>query len=186
VQVRVDDIKDEGLALDFCESAQAFPALAEMQDEGECVFVEPICVGGRAQKASGLIEIEGEVRTAIRLRCSRCLAEFSTPLQVPFAVPFTGELPSIADGDEEGGGEVELTAEEMGLITYEGEYLELAEVIQEQVIMALPLQPLCRTDCRGLCPHCGADLNEGDCGCRPPVFNERFGALRDLKIDKKD
>ena len=73
----------------------------------------------------------------------------------------------------------------MGLILIEDESIDLTEVLQDHVIMSLPVRPLCRDNCSGLCPHCGANRNEGDCGCEEPVFDTRFAALKDLKIDNK-
>ena len=86
--------------------------------------------------------------------------------------------------DDAGGEEVELSAEEMGLIPFAGEEIDLREALQEQFIMALPQRALCREACKGLCPHCGADLNRVSCGCEPPAFNSRFDALKSFKADK--
>lgn len=181
MQLRVDDIKEQGLLLDYCEPVESFPALEEIQREGQVVFEAPITVSGRVQRIDQLIEVEGEVGSQVKLACSRCLEPVSLPVRSRFALTYSQGTPEIVD--EETGEEVELTAEEMGLIPFDGEEIDLAEAIQEQVVMALPVQPLCRPECLGLCPQCGADRNRESCDCQPLAFNNRFGKLKDLKIE---
>jgi uncharacterized protein len=80
--------------------------------------------------------------------------------------------------------EVELSAEDMGIVYFQGEKINLKDAIQEQVVMEFPLRPLCKPDCKGLCPRCGADMNEDPCDCdqRPPPG--KFAALKNLKLEK--
>ncbi len=184
LQLRVDDIKDQGLLLDFREPPESFPALEELQLQGEVSFDGSIVVAGRVQRVAELVEVEGVVQTAARMPCGRCLEDVSLPLDARFCVTFSRELPEIVD--EEDGAELELSAEEMGLIPFSGDEIDLREAIQEQVVMALPLRPLCRPDCLGLCPQCGADLNREKCGCEAPVFNSKLGSLREFKINSDE
>lgn len=182
VLLHVDDIKEEGLQLDYCEPAEAFPALEELQQRGEVRFEGPVVVSGRVQRIAELIEVEGDVKVPASVPCSRCLEDVSLALESRFALTFSKDHPVVTDEETEQ--EIELSAEEMGLISFKGEDIDLREAIQEQVVMALPLQPLCRPDCRGLCPQCGIDLNRETCDCQPPVFNNRFGKLKDIKIER--
>lgn len=182
MRIQVAQIKDEGLALDFSESAADFVALADLSPE--VVFLAPVSVRLRVVRVAGMIEVDGSLESLARLTCGRCLGEYELPIEAGFALTFAEELPAVID--EETDEEVELDAEEMGLIPFEGEEIDLREAIQEQVVMALPLRPLCREECRGLCPRCGADLNEGDCGCAPSEFSLKFAALRDFKVNKDD
>ncbi len=181
--VRVDDIKDGGLAFDFSQGTETFPALQELDGPGEAKFREPVRVRGRAQKITDLIEVEGEIATAVDLECGRCLNPFRQPLVIPFAITFSRELPTVSAEDNEG--EVELTPEEMGLIPFSGDEFSLVEAVQEQLLMAVPLRPLCRRECQGLCPQCGVDWNQATCDCEPPHFNGRFAALKGLKVNKE-
>ena len=80
--------------------------------------------------------------------------------------------------------EIEISAQDMGLIYFQGEEVNLRDGIQEQVVMAFPIRPLCRENCRGLCAACGADLNQVDCGCDLTPVSNKFAALKDLKLDK--
>ncbi|MEJ2698592.1 MAG: DUF177 domain-containing protein [Desulfuromonadales bacterium] len=178
--VRVDDIKEDGLVLDFEENPSVFPILAETD---EAKFSAPVRAHLRLIRVDEMVEVEGRVETVVGLACSRCLKEFDRPLEARFALTFVRELPeSIEEPEEE---EVEISAEEMGLIPFQGDEIDLLEPIQEQLIMAIPYRPLCDLACKGLCPNCGADLNEAECGCEPPVFNSRFGVLKDFKPEKE-
>jgi uncharacterized protein len=181
--IHIDEIKNEGLVLDFEESAQIFPILQEMVAGGECLFLEGIRIHLRALKVHEMIEVEGRIATLVRFSCSRCLKDFDLPVEEPFALTFTRELPEVQEETEAEG--AELTAEDMGLILFHGDEIDLTEEIQQQVIMALPVRPLCSESCKGLCPRCGADLNEGECGCGREDFNIKFSALKDFKVKKK-
>lgn len=130
-----------------------------------------------------MVEVEGTAETEVKLVCSRCLTEFAQPVTTRFALTFTEELPQFEGEDEE---EVELSAEDMGLSLFDGEEIDLRDAIAEQVIMSLPLRPLCSEGCKGLCQFCGADLNEGDCGCQPSPFNAKFDALKAFKVGKTE
>ncbi len=180
--IRVEDIKEEGLRLDVVEEVEAFPVLREMAGRGEVEFLQPVSVRLRAFSVSGLIEIEGEVSTVARLSCGRCLDDYETAVESEFSLTFAKELPEVEDlAGEEG---TEITAEEMGLILLEGEEIDLRESVVEQVVLALPLQPLCRRACKGLCSQCGADLNKEACGCGSANVNIKFAALKDFKVKK--
>src|SRR6185369_14814558 len=77
--------------------------------------------------------------------------------------------------------EVELKENDTEVGYYEGNGLELAHVVREQVLLALPMQKLCREECQGICPVCGANRNETTCECKPPHLEERWAALKGLK-----
>jgi uncharacterized protein len=180
--IHVDDIKPEGLVLELEETSTAFPVLHEMTESGDCRFSAPIHISLRALHLHDLVEVEGRVGTMVRYSCSRCLKEFDLPVEEDFAVTYARHLPAVHEEDDEGS---ELTAEDLGLILFHGDDIDLTEAIQDQVIMALPVRPLCSDECKGLCARCGADLNQGACGCDRSDFNIKFSALKDLKINKK-
>lgn len=180
----VDDIKDQGLVLETTESFERFPVLADLHDQGEARFVRPLQIRVTARRLDEMVVVEGSVTTRVRFSCCRCLKDFEQPVDIAFSVTYTRQLPSVEWGEEED--EVELQADELGMVAFEGDEIDLTEGVQEQVVMALPIKPLCDGGCRGLCAQCGADLNEGDCGCRTQEFNGKFAALKDFKVKKKD
>ncbi len=182
MRLSVHDIRDAGLALEFVESAASFPVLAELQERRECRFPDPLRVTLRIQPAGGLFELSGRIETRVETPCSRCLKPTLASLDVSFDLAYVRELPVIEGEEGEDGREI--SAEEMGLVLLQGDEIDLREAVQEQVVLAFPFRPLCAPGCRGLCPQCGANLNEETCRCAPADFNLKFAALKDLKIDK--
>ena len=77
-----------------------------------------------------------------------------------------------------------MTAEDIGLIHFQGDEINLKNEIQEQVVLAFPLRVLCKPTCRGLCPQCGVDLNTEDCNCDSSPPAGKFAALKNLKIER--
>lgn len=183
--IELDDIKDQGLSLELSESFEQFSVLRELHDNGEALFVKPLVIQMKARRLDELVLVEGSVSTAVRLQCCRCLQDFEQPLDISFSVTFARELPSLEDGQQQDA-EIELQAEDLGLISFEGDEIDLTESIQEQVVMALPVKPLCHATCKGLCPQCGADLNDGACDCHEQVMDGKFAALKNFKVKKKD
>jgi uncharacterized protein len=183
MRVHIDQIKEKGLWLEFEEKPELFPVLTDMIGNNECEFLTPIKARLRAIRVGDIVEVEGTVETSVRLSCGRCLKEFETVLRAPFTLTYTSALPDMADGSEEP--EIELRARDIGLIYFPDEEIDFREGIQEQVVLAFPLRPLCRESCKGLCPKCGADLNEGDCGCNQTSLNSKFAVLKNLALNKK-
>jgi uncharacterized protein len=184
MHIRVEQIADKGMALEFEEPIESFAVLAEMVDEGQCEFLAPIKTALRVQRFGDIVEVEGNISTSARLTCGRCLRKFESHLESRVALTYKSGVPD----DEKMGSkqeEFELKEEDMGLIDYQGEEINLQNEIQEQVVMAFPLRALCKPDCKGLCSECGSDLNEGDCSCIKTSSDSRFDALKNLTLDKK-
>jgi uncharacterized protein len=118
----------------------------------------------------------------VRLPCSRCLQPFKTPLKSSFALTYMQQVADVMEDTESQ--EVELSAEDMGIDYFQGEKINLKDAIQEQVVMEFPLRPLCKLDCKGLCPKCGVDLNEDPCDCEQRPSPGKFAALKNLKLEK--
>jgi len=182
--LRIEQIKEEGLTLEFEEKLEVFPVLSEMINNGECEFIAPLKTALRAIRIDDMIDVKGHISTLVRLPCGRCLKEYETSLESQFHLTYVRLLPGFQEGEQRD--EVEISAAEMGLIYFEGEDINLQDGIQEQVILALPVRALCSDNCKGLCADCGSDLNAGDCGCNRQPLDDRFAALKNLKINKKD
>jgi uncharacterized protein len=123
--------------------------------------------------------IEGAVRTAIRYQCSRCLKDCSHVLDASFSLFY---LPQAEWKKDE---EVELKYEDMVIGYYDGMRLDVDLMVLEQIELAVPMKFICREDCRGLCPSCGADLNEGTCPCKVDMTDTRLAVLRDFRAKIK-
>jgi uncharacterized protein len=179
--LHVEQLKEKAFTHEFEEDPQVFPIIAAMVKNRECKFLKPLTIRLRAFRVRELFEVQGTFRTRVRLPCSRCLKDFDSPLTSDFELTYTKEVPGLMDVFEED--EIELKAEEIGMFYFKGEEINLQQGIQEQVVMAFPLQPLCNDNCRGLCPQCGADLNQGNCECKREPRLRTFDVLKNLKLD---
>ena len=181
--LHVEQIKGKEFSHEFEENPRVFPIIAEMIKNRQCEFLKPFNIHLKAFSVREIFEVQGTLKTSIRLPCSRCLKDFDAPLASDFELSYTKEIPGLMDVfDEE---EIELKVEEIGMFYFKGEEIDLQQGIQEQVVMAMPLQPLCDKNCKGLCPRCGSDLNLGDCGCEHEPGANKFAALKNLKLDIK-
>lgn len=180
MQIHIDQLIDTELGLEFEEKPESFPVLAEMIKNKEIDFSAPIKTRLRVFRIGDFIEAEGVFETAIRQVCGRCLKEFKTQLSSEVALTYTPE--NLRNREDLSRDEIELSPEDAGLITFSGDRINLRDGVQEQLVMALPLRPLCRESCKGLCPQCGANLNEADCGCDHSPTNTQFSVLKNLKL----
>jgi uncharacterized protein len=121
------------------------------------------------------IRIDGSLDTRVQLLCARCLEPVVQDVSHKFDLLYRPQ------GTDAGREELSVTSAEAEVSYYQGEGLLLEDVLQEQVILALPLKAICRDDCRGLCPHCGKNLNVEQCGCTEPVEDPRWQALKDIR-----
>jgi uncharacterized protein len=180
--LHTEQIKDKELFRNFEEDPRTLPIIAEMIKSKACEFRKPLKISVKAFKIRELYEVEGHFETQIRITCSRCLKNFDTLLASDFALTYAREMQGLMDVLDEK--EIELKLEDVGLLYFRGEEINLQQGIQEQVVMAFPVQPLCAHNCKGLCSQCGSDLNLKDCGCRQMTGSNKFAVLKNLKFDK--
>lgn len=178
--IGLEEILESGLFLTLEEPADRFSVLMEMKHNGDLTDIHAVKTILKAYRVKDLIEVEGTIETTLGLPCSRCLAPYSFCLKTDFAVTYTKHLPDYDDSYGEEGRE--LKAEEMGLIWFRGEKINLTDAVQEQIVLALPFRNLCGETCKGLCPHCGTNLNNGTCDCDAKQTDSRFAALKHLKF----
>ena len=171
MKINIDDIKASPTELDYMEEVAD---LNERLGRGAREYrVERGLDVHLTHYKSGLdIFFDGTVRGAVRATCARCLAEYDLPLDDRFNIVLTPRSADVA--------KARLSPDDLALSTYKGDEIDLAPLVHEQAILALPTIPLCAEDCRGLCPQCGADLNAGPCGCPPPAPDPRLAPLRAL------
>ena len=121
------------------------------------------------------VRLVGRVQTTLELDCSRCVEPFAVPIDAAFDVLF---LPHTANA---GLPEREVSEDELGASFYENDTIDLGLLVREQSYLALPMKPLCREDCRGLCPVCGVNWNQGSCTCKTEWVDPRLEPLKKLK-----
>ena len=171
-----------------------------VQDE-EYTVVAPVHLVMDVRKDRDAYRVTGRVETRLKLECGRCLDPFEIPVDSAFELRYVPEPAAVAaaasadaehgrghagrrvDGREE---EIEREVAEDDLTTafYRNETLDLGELMREQFVLALPMKPLCSQTCKGLCPHCGTNLNKGTCDCKPTWTDPRLAALQGL-LDSK-
>jgi uncharacterized protein len=139
--------------------------------------VEPLEVTATAELLEGQIRIEGNLETKIEMVCARCLEPVIEDVSRSFDL-FYAPLPK--DGKP---GEDQLKDDDTDIGFYAGDGLFLADVIKEQVLLALPLKVICQSDCRWLCPNCGANLNHEECRCETHATDSRLAPLARIKQD---
>jgi uncharacterized protein len=176
--LRVDDITQTPKEIRFAETIEdlnniyaegqirdfQFPALLDLKltyyRSGSDLFFQGSFAGG----------FEGH--------CSRCLRQYPFALEKQFDFVLS---PDPTKSDKKIG---ELNRDEMGLSHYSGEEINLKPLIREQILLALPTRPLCEENCRGLCGHCGANLNFEACACSTPADDPRAAIFRTLKVGR--
>ncbi len=137
----------------------------------------PIQGNLRFTNTGDLLLVRGLLHTSVELECSRCLRLFEMPLLCE--VEEQVELRAIAARPFEHP-QVTIVPEEGDTLFLEGNILDLTELIRQMLLVSLPIKPLHDEECKGLCPTCGADLNEGECSCERPTGHPAFAALAQL------
>ena len=130
-------------------------------------------------KAGTGLSVTGVLTGSFLRQCVRCLTEYEDAVSLPFAVEYRHEENPARGRPKSPGAEArELPELEDEVYLFDGERLELAEMLREQVILTTPMQPLCHEDCQGLCPVCGQNLNERQCGCPGEGLESPFAVLK--------
>lgn len=176
MQLELKHIKGGLLEQDYTCDAGDFPDLVALASAGDSVYRSPISLHLRFVQSGRIIEATGHIQATLDVTCGSCLATFAYELAEDFALTFVPEAEQTDLAPEQ-----ELESDELGLIPYREDRLELLTPVQEQLLLAVPMHPLCSADCRGLCPECGVDLNTTTCTCGKKVFNSKFGILAQLK-----
>jgi uncharacterized protein len=137
----------------------SFPALVS--------FHGPVTASGAVKNTAGILELTADVEADMTVRCDRCSAEFPQKL----AWPVTATLKADPDEDDYA-----------DLFPLEGDGVDVSDVLETCFILGMDLKFLCRDDCKGLCPTCGKNLNDGPCGCGKQT-DPRMAALAQLLDD---
>jgi|SRR6185436_15985209 uncharacterized protein len=154
--IETKDIGPEGLVVDR-SAAWHMPPPREGDDE---VKVDQIRLSGEVHRDEDRYLFSGDIATVATLGCGRCLEPFSLPLDLHFDLSYTAH-PDPPDRH----GEQRIDVDSITEVPFDGARIDLDALFAEQIYLALPLKPLCREECLGLCARCGANLNSNPCGC---------------------
>ena len=137
----------------------------------------PLRAKGKAELvmgSDGEIRVSGHLTVEMAADCDRCLEAARFPIDADFGLHYR----PVADGygDEK---EIDTGEAEMGF--YEGDGVDLNDVLREFILLTLPMQRVCRESCKGICPLCGQNRNQKECQCHAEATDDRWAALKSLK-----
>jgi len=150
------------------------------EPDGHTLVARDVRGNAKITRLSKDLLVQGTVTGEVTVECSRCLDEFAIPVEGKLEEKYQ---PSV---DVETGRPVHREAfeeDDSAFSVSANHEMDLTEPVRQALLVALPLKPLCREDCAGLCPQCGANLNEGPCDCEPDTTDNRWAALRELELE---
>lgn len=166
--MKINEIPPEGLTLELKQKLDLFGTGTASTAFTSMLSIRPT--------VAGAFHVKGRVQADPELECSRCLKVFPYHIDTELDITLAPEKALESDPEHE------LDRAELDVEFYQGEEIEPLDLVKEQLLIAVPMVPLHRPDCKGLCPVCGTDLNETDCGCKKEIPGEfgAFSALKDL------
>ena len=175
MKLRIDDITADQRDISFAEPQQEINRTLAEGALREYFVKAPLQVSLSYYRAGGEVFISGRFDAATTAACSRCAEEFEFASHRSFRYVLAPQVMSDKN-------DFALRAEDLEFSFYRGDEVDLTPLLREQVLLALAERPLCREDCRGLCPRCGVNLNAGGCGCVIESPDSRLAVLRNLKV----
>lgn len=169
MKIELRSLKDEKNFLDFEESPDSLGLEAEGMD-----FSSPVVLKLMVRKSGENYIGEGEVKTEVGFECSRCLRKYTQAVKSEIKFLLKEEKEQIILESEEGEDQIQ-----------KGSFFNLDKLVRENLILSLPLKPLCSEDCKGLCPVCGVNLNLFTCECKREMIDPRWEKLKKLKLENK-
>ena len=164
MKIEVFDIPEEGLSIEVEETPKI---------EGVKI-IQPFKAILRIEKRGVEVFVKGVVSGEVELQCSRCLKEYILPIKTLLEVTYH---PVQNLNKEE---LIELKRDEMDVDFYKEGLIDTEDIIRDQILLNIPMKPLCSEDCKGLCTICGTDLNYSECGCIVQEIDPRMAILQSL------
>ncbi len=139
----------------------------------------PVTLEGTVSSKGDTYLLEANMAGRLRLRCDCCLEPYERDVETELRIDL---IPPVPVPEET---EIELSAEDMAVDFVHGDELDLAAIVREQIFLSLPIKSVCRENCKGLCPRCGANLNKRACGCAGKSGHPAFSKLDELKLGER-
>lgn len=177
MRIQIHDIAESPKEFFWEEPTDELNKLFAQGSVRDYIFTRPVAIEVRCYRAGLELFFAGQAAGAVTGSCARCLESFDFQLQVPYAFVL------VPHGH--GGAGDDLEEEDVNLSFYRGHEVDLSPLVREQIILALPMQPLCRDDCRGLCGSCGANLNDAGCACMGDVGGPWLAAFAELRARRR-
>jgi uncharacterized protein len=154
---------------------KVYPPEAFSQEGEAFRVVAPVSLAFDIAKDKQHFQLTGTVATTLELPCSRCLEPFTTPVHSQFSLRYQPHTHNVGEGERE------IEEDDLSTAFYDNDQIDLRQLMREQFYLSLPMKPLCRSDCRGLCPICGRNLNRETCDCKREWEDPRLAVLKTLK-----
>ncbi|WP_242394755.1 YceD family protein [Anaeromyxobacter oryzisoli] len=185
MRVNIDEIKEAGLRRDWDVSREAIDAMVA-GDQAGYRAAAPAHFEAKLDKFERRVRVAGQGRVGLTAPCGRCLSPVSVDVPVDFELTL---VPADEYVDEPRGEKDRNTGPAAGSFepgqaeedVYTGKVIDFDPIVREQLLLALPSYPVCKEDCKGLCPVCGANLNDRECGCDRHVPDPRWAGLKNVK-----
>lgn len=166
------------IELESLEGAKEFaytyaPGELLLNEEG-LRLIEPARVSGGIRRAGRRANVSGRLTARLQVDCDRCLKLVELPVDSEF------ELEYVTPEDYQSQQAVELTEADLDLSVFDGEAIDIDELVTEELLLAVPAHVLCNDDCKGMCPVCGEDRNHVNCGCETATVDPRWAGLKEL------
>ena len=178
LKIQVSLIPEEGRHLQYTLEADWYREY--LQKGGGIDFhIHPARVDAEIHKILETVTLDIRVETALDLECGRCVDPFTLPVKSSFRYTLVPARDQEAQKEE-------LSDEDVSFSHYRDDLIHLNVLVYEQIMLQVPMKPLCAEDCRGLCPQCGVSLNAATCQCRPGAVDSRLEALKNFKVKKQN
>lgn len=141
----------------------------------EVQSIGPVRWRGEVRRLDSGFLLRADLTYDQTLACQRCLASTTQPVEEEIEILLVRHEPGAEEEERE------LEEEDLGVMVVDGDEVDLRPLLLEQMQLAVPMRPLCREECAGLCPKCGADLNQGDCGCETQTTDPRWAGLAEIR-----
>ncbi|MBN1664390.1 MAG: DUF177 domain-containing protein [Deltaproteobacteria bacterium] len=174
MKINVSHIPAEGMKLQLSRDAKWLSDLCPPQEKIDFIF-HGADISCFLRKISETVYVEGNTITTVDLECCRCLDVTTHILRTDFKYTF-------APSENHAAEEMELSVEDLEVSYYDNDIIDLDQMIFEQIALQIPMKALCADSCKGLCPHCGINLNSAKCTCNSEFVDERLAVLKKLKV----
>lgn len=189
IRVKIDDIKESGLVLERELAKGELAAIVETEPPTGFRANGPATLSMRLDKVDEKnIVVSGGGRLPVVADCRRCLDPVELELPLQFQLDYVHEErlrelnPETREDDEDADVAGSFATDEADQIPYSGKDLDLAPALREQLLLTLPMDALCRDDCKGLCQICGRNLNQDPCSCDRHILDPRWAGLKGIKL----
>lgn len=177
--INVENLAEQGIELREEFDRSWLINIPEYTRDNDLGFVkDKIKISGSVSKEGNNLHLRGKVKLVIHTFCSRCGEEMDYNLDSDFELVLMPGKERITEQERQ------LSPEDFDHIFYQGPEIDLSPYFREQIALEIPIQFLCKPECRGICPGCGCNLNYENCKCQKEEGDPRLSLLRQLKISK--